>query len=368
MPTVADVIRRHGPAYIKRFGDRMPPSHRRVLRDLADCRTAALGGQLTKCDSCGDERYVYHSCRNRSCPACHCSDTERWATARRAELLPVQYYHLVFTIPKELHGIVRSNQRPLLSALVTAAAQSLLQLAADPRYAGGTIGILTVLHTWTRDLGYHPHVHCLVPGGAVSRDSGEWIPTSTTFLVPVRALSVLFRARFMALARKALPTAQFPESLWNTPWVVFCKPTMQGVAKVVDYLARYVHRIAITNSRIVSAGDETVIFRYKDAQAQRWKTSALAATEFLRRFLQHVLPRGFHKVRYYGLLSPSYRQTLHQIQLVLERGRPGDFQSARHTTEDAAAAPERAPHRCTSCHQGVLIIIARVARSVRAPP
>jgi len=252
---------------------------------------------------------------------------------------------------------------------VTAAADSLLQLAADPRYAGGTIGILTVLHTWSRDLGYHPHVHCLVPGGAVNKNSGEWIPTNKTFLVPVRALSVLFRARFMALARKALPTGQFPESLWDISWVVFCKPTMQGVAKVVDYLARYVHRIAITNSRIVSAGDGMVTFRYKDAQAQRWRTSTLAATEFLRRFLQHVLPRHFHKVRYYGLLSPSYRQTLRQIQLILGPGKPGDIQRARRTIEDAPSAVlERAPYRCTSCDQGVLVVMAWIPRSVRAPP
>jgi len=372
VPALADVIRRYGPAYIERFGDRMPPSHRRAMRDLAACRTAALGGQLTRCDHCGDERYVYHSCRNRSCPACHGSETRHWASARRAELLPVPYYHVVFTLPKELRGTVRSHQRKLLSALVTAAAHSLIQLAADPRYAGGRIGLLSVLHTWTRDLAYHPHVHCLVPGGALTRDGRQWVPTRATFLVPVRALSVLFRARFMALARKALPAERFPESIWKTSWVVYCKPTVQGVAKVVDYLARYVHRIAITNSRLVSAEDGTVTFRYKDAEAQRWRTTTLPATEFLRRFLQHVLPRGFHKVRYYGLLSPAYRQTLRQVQLVLSPGRPDTGSGIRSpgcTSEDALpSAPDRAPYKCTSCHAGVLLVIAWIPRLIRAPP
>ncbi len=365
MATLADVVRRWGPEYLECFGERIPASHRRALRDIAACRTAALGGQLTRCNQCGQEQYVYHSCRNRSCPTCHGDETRQWVAARRLDLLPVTYFHLVFTVPQELRGVIRAHQRLLLSALATAAAHALLRLAADPRYALGTIGILAVLHTWTRDLVYHPHVHCLVPGGAHIPDGRHWIAARPGFLVPVRALSVLFRAEFMALARKALPDAQFPESVWHTPWVVYCKPAVQGASKVLDYLGRYVHRIAITDSRILSTENGTVTFRFKDAEAGRWRTTTLRASEFLRRFLQHVLPRGFHKVRYYGLLSPSYRPRLRQIQLLLTTS-----ESASKVPSAAAleSAPAQGVYRCPHCDTGILIVIAHFAPCVRSPP
>jgi hypothetical protein len=295
MPEIADIFRRYGAEYRERFGGAMLPGHQRALRDLADCRTESFGGHLAVCDHCGTWRYSYHSCRNRSCPKCHGNDTDRWLNERRRELLPIPYFHLVFTVPKELHGIFRSHQRVLYAILIRAAASSLMTLARDPRYVGGTIAVLCVLHTWTRAMVYHPHVHCLVPGGGLSDEGRSWLAARKRFLVPVRALSKIFRAKFMKLARRALPDQVFPESVWHTPWVVYSKPTIHGAEKVLMYLARYVHRIAITNNRILFVTDNTVTFRYKDSRKRRWNIMTLPAPEFMRRFLQHVLPRGFHK-------------------------------------------------------------------------
>jgi hypothetical protein len=290
MLQVADVIRRYGGEYLERFGQDLLPSHRRAMDDILRCRTEALGGQLLQCDHCGQEPYVYHSCRNRSCPTCHRLDTEAWLAERRQELLPVPYFHVVFTLPQELRVLVRRHQNALYDILLRAAAQALIQLAADPHYVGGLIGVLCVLHTWTRTLTYHPHVHCLVPAGGVSADRTEWRPARTSYLVPVHALAKLFRGLFQALVHQERPDLTIPESVWTKGWVVYCKPALQGTELVLNYLGRYVHRIALTNSRILSTEDGQVSFRYQDAQDQRWKMMTLPAYEFIRRFLQHVLP------------------------------------------------------------------------------
>ncbi|MGH2671216.1 MAG: IS91 family transposase, partial [bacterium] len=290
MPSVAAVVRRFGAAYLARYHAAMLPSHRRALRDLAACRTAALGGHVTQCDACGAEHYVFHSCRNRSCPTCHGTVTAIWLAAREAELLPVPYFHVVFTLPSALRDVVRSHQRVLLHALMTTAAEAWQALARDPHYVGGTLGILAVLHTWTRALIYHPHVHCLVPAGALApiaaapNASGHtlpWRPARGTFLVPVRALSVRFRARFLARLRRVLPNVTVPPQVWQQPWVVYCKPTVQGSALVLRYLARYVHRVAISDARIRTSTAEQVTFTYKDAERQQWRTMTLSGMEFL---------------------------------------------------------------------------------------
>ena len=200
---------------------------------------------------CGQRQYAYHSCKNRHCPKCQGDETEAWLNERRQELLAVPYFHVVFTLPKELHAIVRRHQRKLYGVLMQAAAKSLLKLAADPRYVGGRLGILAVLHTWTTTLTYHPHVHCLVPGGGVSQD-GRWVAARRDYLVPVKALAVIFRGMFLEMLRKVLPHERIPNSVWTTPWVVYCKPTVQGTEKVLQYLARYVHRVAFANSRLLS--------------------------------------------------------------------------------------------------------------------
>jgi Putative transposase/Transposase zinc-binding domain len=371
MPELAEVFRRYGGAYLARFGGDLLPSHRRAIEDILHCRTEVLGGHLLQCDHCGQEHYVYHSCRNRSCPKCHRTDTEAWLEERRQELLPVPYFHVVFTAPHELGEIIRRHQQDLYDILLRAAAQSLMKLAMDPHYVGGLIGVLCVLHTWTRTLAYHPHVHCLVPAGAVSPDRSQWQPARTSYLVPVHALSKLFRGLFRALVRQQRPDLSIPESVWAKGWVVYCKPAIQGPEKVLNYLGRYVHRIALTNSRILSIEDGQICFRYRDSQAQRWQTMTLPADEFIRRFLQHVLPQGFHKVRYYGLWSPVHRPLLHQLQLCLaghEPSAPRESPDRERQPPTCEYSPLQAGQLCPHCGQGLLVVIRLLPRHQRGPP
>ena len=357
--SVAAVVRQFGPAYITRFGATMPAGHRRALEDLAACRTAAMGGHVTQCDTCGHEHFVYHSCRNRSCPSCHGASTRAWLTARETELLPVPYFHVVFTLPAALRAIVRTHQRVLLPVLMQTAAASLQALAADPHYLGGTIGMLAVLHTWTRTLGYHPHVHCLVPGGALAPDGVTWRRARGRYLVPVRALSCGFRARVLRRLKRLLPDVVVPATVWKTPWVVYAKPTVQGADLVLRYLARYVHRAAITDARIVRVDAATVTFRYQDARARAWCTMTLSGEEFLRRFLQHVLPRGFHKVRYYGWWRPQAVATRTRLQQQLAPPDPSPRRDG--PPADATCAPVPC---CPHCGTGHLL---RTRRLLRAP-
>lgn len=361
MPDLATIISETGPAYLARYGERMLPSHRRALQDLSACRTEALGGHLAQCDRCGYQHYSYHSCHNRSCPQCHTSDTERWLDKRQSELLPVPYFHVIFTLPEELREVTGHHQKTLYAVLLKAAAQSLLKLTADPRYVGGRVGILSVLHTWTRQLIHHPHAHCLVTGGGLTKD-GQWQPARKAFLVPAQALSKIFRAKFMAMANKALPEVAFPETVWDKDWVVYCKPAIQGSRHLLNYLGRYVHRIAITNGNILVSRNGQVTFRYRDSKEHRWKKRTLPAMEFLRRFLCHVLPRGFHKVRYYGLLSPQQRSRLKQLQLLLTSPDPPE------AAKDDAPSTKEALLTCPNCHEGLMVILSWIAKGNREPP
>ena len=360
--TIATAVRQFGSAYAARFGAAMPAGHRRALDDLAACRTAAMGGHVTQCDPCGHEHFVYHSCRHRSCPTCHGVSTRAWLAARETELLPVPYFHVGFTLPAELRAIVRSHQRVLLGALMQTAAASLQALAADPHYLGGTVGMLAVLHTWTRTLGYHPHVHCLVPGGALAAD-GTWRRARGQYLVPVRALSVGFRARFLLRCKRLLPAVVIPASVWKTPWVVYAKPTVQGANRVLRYLARYVHRTAITDARIEQVDATTVTFRYQDAKARAWRTMTLTGEEFLRRFLQQVLPRGFHKVRYYGFCRPHAAATRVQLQQQLA---PASVPPPRADVHEALPSRIPAAAPCAHCGQGHCYRTRRLLRASHA--
>jgi hypothetical protein len=371
MPEVADVLRRYGADYRQRFGEALLPSHRRAIDALLRCRTEAWGGQLFQCDHGGQEHDVYHSCRHRSCPKCHQQDTEAWLAERRQELLPVPYFHVVFTVPHELGEILRQPQQDLYDILLRAAAQSLITLAAEAHDVGGLIGVLCVLHTWTRTLAYHPPVHCLVPAGGVSTDRTEWRPARTSYLVPVQALSKLFRGLFLDLVRQERPDLTLPESVWTKGWVVYGKPALQGTEQVLNYLGRYVHRIALTNRRILSIEDGDVGFRYQDSQDPRWKSMTLPALEFIRRFLQHVLPEGFHKVRYDGLWSPVHRPLLHQRQLCLAGHAAAPPPTAPDPTPQATEAwgpPLRAGQPCPSCGQGLLVVMRSLPRLQRGPP
>jgi hypothetical protein len=368
MLEVADILRRYGDAYLDRFGSAVPHHHRRAIQAILDCRTAVLGGHLYGCDHCEHQHFSYHSCRNRNCPKCHGRDTEAWLDARRTEILPVPYFHVVFTLPEALRRIVRAHSKPLYGILMKAAANALIKLAADPRYVGGQVGVLAVLHTWTRTLTYHPHVHCLVPGGGISPD-GSWVGSKPDYLVPVKALSKIFRGMFVDLARKACPDIPLPESIWKQPWVVHAKPTVQGADRVLNYLGRYVHRVAISNSRILSIEDGRVVFRYQRVNETQSKTMTLDAHEFIRRFLQHVLPAGLHKVRYYGLWAPSNRKRLRAIQDALAPREPEP--SGEETREPSELAPRPQPlagQPCPHCRKGVLVWLAPIRRLPRAPP
>lgn len=275
------------------------------------------------------------------------------------------YFHAVFTLPKELHEIIRSHQKAGYALIMEVAALSLMKLAADSRYVGGQIGMLAVLHTWTRALVYHPHVHCLIPAGGLSSDKRYWLEARKNYLVPVSALSEIFRATFMALIRRKLPHVVFPQSLWETSWVVYCKSGTHTADKTLAYLARYVHQTAITNSRILHTEQGKVTFRYKDSREHCWKTMTLDASEFMRRFLQHVLPRGFHKVRYYGLLAPRNRQRLDQIRRELNQNSPAPKQE---TQEPSKGRSNPSFPLCPFCQKGHLIPMMVIPRQWRGPP
>jgi len=323
-PTLADVFRRFGPAYRQRYPEGILPSHDRVLRDIVNCRTPALGGHLWHCPECGKDVYVYHGCRNRSCPACHHNQTQEWLAQRQDELLPCPYFHLTATVPEGLRDVFRSHQKLLYGLLMILTAQSILDVAANPKHLGALPAILTVLHTWTATLTYHPHVHCLVSGGGVSLDGKDWVPTRPGFFLSVRVLSRHLRQLFQDTLRQKHPQlyAQVPAAVWTQEWVVYCIPWGQGQDGVLDYLARYVFRIAITDRRILAMDDQTVTFQYKDRKGHRLRVCRLAGTEFIRRFLQHVLPRGFHKVRYYGLWHPTRRPLAARVRQLLSLQTP----------------------------------------------
>jgi hypothetical protein len=360
---LAEVVRKHGPEYLEKFGNRMPPSHKRALAAIVACRTEEMGGHLEECDHCGTLRYSYHSCKNGSCPKCHTADTKRWIEKREVELLPVPYFHLVFTLPAALREIVRKYQKALYAVLFQAASESLAKLSLDPKYIGGQLGMLAVLHTWTRAKEYHPHLHVLVPAGGLTKD-GVWRPARRKFLVPVKPLSLVFRAIFMKLARKAVPIETFPQEAWDKEWVVFSKPTFKKTKKVLNYLGRYVHRIAITNNSIIALDNDHVTFRYQDSITRVWKTMPLTAMEFLRRFLQHVLPKGFHKVRYYGLLHPTNKVTLKRLQLLLMEK---DHRITAAIEQEISARTE-VVKICPCCTDGIMVVISWLPRKSRSPP
>lgn len=355
------------------------PSHVRAVQDISHCRTPVLGGHVAACSHCGCEHLLYHSCRNRACPRCGYDATTKWLAHQRELLLPVPYFHVVFTLPDPLRRLVRSHQKALLPVLFRAAFESLAALCADPHFLGAQIGALAVLHTWTRTLEWHPHVHMLVPGGGLAPDGRTWRSPPrrrTRYLVPVKALAAGFRGRFLDLARHALPGVVLPQVLWDTRWIVFAKPAVQGPDKVLDYLGRYVHKSAISEHAIVATDNQTVTFRYRDRRDHQRKAMILPVGEFLRRFLQHVPPRGFHRVRAFGLLHPAHRATLRRLQLLLAPPRAPE-----------PPVPERSPRprwRCPHCKEGSLVLerrlspeecIARVAvidasrsHDARAPP
>src|SRR5512140_2266478 len=367
---LADVVRRFGPQYISHYGSGMMPSHRKALADIAACCTAELGGRLYRCDDCGDAFWHYHCCRNRACPKCHGTQTRQWLQERQAELLPCGYFHATVTVPPELHATLRLRQKAMYGLLMQVAAAAVKELCAQKRHLGALPGLLAVLHTWNGRLGYHPHVHLLITAGGITPDGQHWEPARGEFLVPVALLSRKVAALFREALKAALPEvfAAVPGKVWQREWVSFCKHYGHGNDAVLTYLSRYVFRTAISNARILGMDQTHVTFRWKDRGAHAWRVERLPGVEFLRRFLQHVLPRGFHKVRYYGLWHPSKRDQSNRAWLLLILATPADTapplrisslseavseltEPADRAVDEAAdhdAALPRCPH-CGSC-------------------
>lgn len=368
MITLGDVFRRFAGDYVSMHGASLLPSHARAIADILACRTDALGGHRWRCTRCSVEVHSYHSCKNRSCPTCHRDETERWLGRRRAELLPCPYFHVTVTVPAELRDVLRANQRDGYAALMRAAAQSIIELSRDRRHVGGTVGVLAVLHTWTGQLVYHPHVHCLVTGGGVSPDGRSWCPARPDYLVPTRALAELVRGKMMAALRKRRPDLVIPEAVWRKPWVVHCTAWGDGADAVLAYLARYVHRVAITNNRIAGLDEAGVIIRHKERASGRWLQTRLSGHEFMRRFLQHVLPKGLHKIRYFGLWHPSQREQAARAGLLLRLDRPpaaGGAASASEPRDDAmarlpASGAAEIVRMCPCCKEGRLVEVGRL--------
>ena len=373
---VADVFREYGEEYRRLHALSMSVEQRRVMRAIDLCRTAALGGHLDRCDRCGHEVISYNSCRNRHCPKCQNLDKALWREARRSEVLPVEYYHVVFTLPAQLAPVALHNKRLVFDILFRAVSQTLLQIGADPKHLGAQLGFVAVLHTWGQTLHHHPHVHCVVPDGGLSPDGERWISCKKGFFLPVRALSRLFRRLFLDALQRAFQEARLefrgaiqalaqPEDFTTllqrcrkTEWVVYAKPPFAGPDAVLDYLARYTHRIAISNHRLVRMENGNVTFTYKDYKTGIHKqTMTLEAHEFIRRFLLHVLPNGFQRIRYYGFLANYHRtQKLAQCRLLLRTHKTTETPEAE--TRDRRALLQVLtgidPCQCPQCHEGRL--------------
>ena len=317
---LADIFRRHGAEYRRKYTDKILPSHLQAMRAIENCRTESLGGQVFSCPACGETHYVYHSCRNRHCPKCQHERTDEWLSLQHDLLLPVPYFMLTFTLPEELRSLARQNQKLFYQTLFRASAEAAQQLAQDPRFIGGQIGMVGVLHTWTRNLIFHPHIHYLVPGGGWN--GTQWHPSRTGFFLPVKALSKLFRAHFQQLLRKSPLYVHIPKQIWSKDWVVHSLPVGDGQA-ALKYLAPYIYRVAISNRRLISFLDrgsiETsqVTFEYRQSDTGQVKRCTLPVEQFFQRFLQHVLPKGFVKVRYFGFFAHNRRAVLSSLKLLL---------------------------------------------------
>lgn len=342
---LADIVRAHGDPY--RRTHRLAKVQHVALRAIVACRTAVLGGHRETCDRCGAVRITYNSCRNRHCPKCQTLTKERWLAARRADLLPIPYFHVVFTLPHDLNALAQGHPRVLYALLFRAAADTLLTFGRDPRHLGGTIGVTAILHTWGHNLSQHVHLHCLVTGGALAADGARWIAGRSSFLFPVRALSTVFRAKYLAGLQRAYVAdeltfgggtadlahphafAGFLGHLRASDWIVYAKRPFAGPEPVLEYLGRYTHRVALSNDRLIDHRDGRVRFRWKDyADHDRVKVMTLEVDEFLRRFLLHVVPRGFMRIRHFGLLANRIRHdTLTRCRALLDQPPPDDAPS-----------------------------------------
>lgn len=396
---VADVLRAFGPGFEVEYGHTLSPAQRQAMRAIVRCRTAALGGHVEACDNCGHHRVAYNSCRNRNCPKCQAAARTAWLDRQAADLLPVEYFHVVLTLPNALGALALQNPRAIYNTLFRAASDTLLAIASDPRHLGAEVGFLAVLHTWGQTLGLHPHVHCVVPGGGLSPDGTRWVSCRPGFFLPVRVLGRLFRGKFLAalveLHRQDRLTLAgglheladprrftgWLDGLRGTDWVVYAKPPFGGPEQVLKYLARYTHRVAISNHRLVGMDDETVSFRWKDyADGNASKVMTLGGVEFVRRFLQHVLPTGFVRIRHFGFLANRCRDAkLARCRALLgppppvPATEPGDEAPPEPVLADraAGAGPDvviESVWSCPACGAGRMVVVEVIPRPVPTRP
>ncbi|MFC1777402.1 IS91 family transposase [Pseudomonadota bacterium] len=382
---VADIFREHGPAWRQSHAGHISLGQLKVMSAIERCRSAALGGHVLCCKDCAQIQIAYNSCRNRHCPKCQATAARRWLEARQTELLPVDYYHVVFTLPAAISDIAYQNKAVIYQLLFKTAAETLLRIATDPKHLGAHIGVTAVLHTWGSALPHHPHLHCIVPGGGLSLDSESWVACRSGFFLPVRVLSRLFRRLFLEQLSAAhcagdlqffgqhqnltdpQDFANYLAPLRQIDWVVYAKRPFAGPDAVLAYLSRYTHRVAIANSRLISCDEDGVTFKWKDyraKQSDRHKTMTLTTDEFIRRFLLHVLPDGFHRIRHYGLFANKVRRKhLARARELLQI--PPDSTDDSTDTEQ----PTACVYLCKSCGTPMLIIETfYAAHAPRAPP
>jgi hypothetical protein len=365
MLEVADIVRAAGPEVCARLA--ALPSQKRALQAILQCRTPALGGQVYGCAECGRLHYSYHSCGNRHCPKCHGQQTERWLQQQQGRLLTCPYYLLTFTLPSELRALARSEQRLIYGLMLNLAAASIQKLCADPKWLGAQPALLGVLHTWTRAMLYHPHVHFLVSAGGLSADGQGWVPAKNSkFLVPIRALSVIFRAKMRSALKARGLWHRVPTRAWSQKWVVHAQHAGSG-QKVLDYLGRYVFRIAISQSRLEALEEGHVTFRYRDNRSQQVKRLQLSAAEFVKRFLQHVLPKGLAKVRHYGLSSAACGQRHAAAKALLQSAVLAQTTAPTALLHrDGAQIQPNMP--CPYCRQGQMIFLGHLLPRRKIPP
>ncbi len=390
---VADILRRYGTAYRAEHETSLSTAQRRVMRAIEACRTAALGGHIDECDNetCRHQHIAYNSCRNRHCPKCQSLARAQWIEQRQAELLNCPYFHVVFTVPEEVATIAYQNKATVYNILFAATAETLRVIAADPKHLGADIGFFAVLHTWGQALTHHPHLHCVIPGGALSPDGQRWIACRPGFFLPVRVLSRYFRRRFLELLVQAFDGGEleffsalqglrqrkaflsYLDPLRQKEWVVYAKAPFAGPEQVLDYVGRYTHRVAISNNRILNIDDGKVTFKWKDYRDDNaQKTMTLEADEFIRRFLLHALPQGLQRIRYYGLLGNRHRQEkLKQCRKLLEMEPPTPAETEVKAPSDYRDRYEALTgvslHECPLCHKGRMVTVRQITRPTARP-
>jgi len=384
---VADIFRDQGPAWRRVHAGHISLDQLKVMSAIERCRSAALGGHVLCCEDCAQIQIAYNSCRNRHCPKCQGSAARRWLEDRQADLLPVDYYHVVFTLPAPVSDIAYHNKAVIYTLLFQAAAETLLTIAADPKRLGARLGITAVLHTWGSALTHHPHIHCIVPGGGLSLDGQRWVACKSGFFLPVRVLSRLFRRLLLEKLSAAhhaghlqffgqhqnltdaTAFADYLAPLRQIDWVVYAKRPFAGPEAVLTYLSRYTHRVAISNRRLIACDERGVTFKWKDYRAQRrhrYQTMTLAAPEFIRRFLIHVLPSGFHRIRHYGLFAnPVRAKQFPRLRELLANQTADSNPPDKGTTDDE---PPTSTYTCPACGAPMIIILTFVKQIPRAPP